>query len=41
MIKTPIDLCKSCRGFTDLQLWLLNLDALQFKKIEKLEIKHG
>jgi hypothetical protein len=37
--ETPMSLCKSCRGFIDLQLCLLDLDALQFKKNEKLAIK--
>jgi hypothetical protein len=41
LIETPDSLCKSCRGSIDLQLCLLDNDALQLKKIEKLAIKQG
>jgi hypothetical protein len=40
-IKTPVDLCKSCRGLVDLQLWYRFLSALLFKNFVILVVKQG
>jgi hypothetical protein len=39
LIKTPVDICKSCKGIFDLQLCYLPLSALQFKIRVKIMVE--
>jgi hypothetical protein len=41
LIKTPIGLCESCRGVTDLQLCYLHYNALLFKFLEESTVKRA
>jgi hypothetical protein len=41
LLKTPISLCKSCRGSSDLQLYYTHLVALMLQNVEKFSVKHS